>query len=240
MTHVLVLTGAGRYADPWHPMTRTSPLIARALTQAGYEVSIEEHVDRALAELSRQETELPDLVVANIGRLENGTPNDGADAEQVAQGLTRMLAEVPVLALHCAANAFGAELAGEASAAAWEQAIGGRWVPGVSWHPMRGTMTATRVAVPEGGDGFPEAITAEDERYLDLVPSTERTVLYTHPDDGGAASPAIWVRETTPRRAYDALGHDEKSYEVATHRELLVALADWLTSVGASAPTVAK
>lgn len=221
MVQAVILTGTGRYADPWHPMTATSPLIAAALADAGIASRIELKVDHALARWAPDDAALPDLVVANIGRLSTDEPDEGLDPGLVDEGLARMARSVPILAIHCAANAF-------AHSPSWEEAIGGRWIPGTSWHPERGTATVTRAAeLPGVTDGI-EEFALHDERYLDLRRKGDNQVLYTHPDEQGEASPSIWVRDDVPRRAYDALGHDERSYDSTEHRVLIGRIARWL------------
>ena len=61
----LLLSGAGRYADPWHPFARTSAAVAQVVTEAGFAVEIEEDVDAALAGLAES---APDLLIAEHRR----------------------------------------------------------------------------------------------------------------------------------------------------------------------------
>jgi type 1 glutamine amidotransferase len=225
MSTAAILTGLGRYADPWHPMEDTSMRIAEILREQEITAQVIPDVDRVLASWADPAVHLPDLVIANIGRWESEVPDDGADAAAVRAGLDRALDQVPVLALHCAANAFAAY-------DEYERAIGGRWIPGTSWHPERGTAQETRVGDAGGApsdllDG-PETFTLHDERYLDLRQGPDNHVVYTHPDEEGRPSPSVWVRDTSPRRAYDALGHDARSYDSAEHRDLVGRLAHWL------------
>lgn len=217
--HALLLTGTGRYADPWHPYPATSAHLVRILQEAGLEVSEREDVDAALAEVA--DGSLPDLLVANLGR-----PDElpAGEDEPGAAGLERLIAAVPILALHAAANCFPA-------CDAWERAIGGRWLPQVSWHPEFGSSTVRRAE----GAAHPvtagiEAFCLQDERYLDLRRGENLTVLYEHEDPRGGSAPSIWLRAVPgePRRAYDALGHDERSYAAPEHRLLIARLALWL------------
>jgi hypothetical protein len=45
----LVLSGGGRYADPWHPFAETSGALAGILGESGFGVEIADGVDAALA-----------------------------------------------------------------------------------------------------------------------------------------------------------------------------------------------
>jgi type 1 glutamine amidotransferase len=221
MSTAVILTGLGRYADPWHPMEDTSMRLAEVLREQQITAQVVPDVDRLLASWADPGVRLPDLVVANIGRWERQLPDDGADPAAVRAGLDRALEQVPVLALHCAANGF-------AGYEEYEAAIGGRWIPGTSWHPARGTAQVTRAGeLPGVTDGL-DSFALHDERYLDLRQGTDNQVLYTHPDEDGRPSPAVWVRSTSPRRAYDALGHDARSYDSAEHCRLVGRLAHWL------------
>lgn len=233
MPTALLLTGHGPYADPWHPFAETSRALAEVATESGLVPVIRTDVDAALAEL--RIGPLPALIIANLGRPDDGTALS-ADARA---GLQRMLRDLPLLALHAAANAFPDE-------PAWEARLGGRWVPDVSGHPPLDRFAAHRVgALPAGpgtvegaaaalpaGPDLPSRIAVEDERYLHLRLAEDRHVLYAHQDDDGAPAPTIWVRGgggAAPRTAYDALGHDLRSYDSAEHRRALRALLGWLT-----------
>lgn len=233
MPTALLLTGHGTYADPWHPFAETSSALAEIATESGLVPVIRTDVDAALAEL--RTGALPALVIANLGRPDDGT----APSADARAGLQRMLRDLPLLALHAAVNAFPDE-------PAWEARLGGRWIPDVSGHPPLGRFAAHRVgALPAGpgtvegaaaalpaGPDLPSRIAVEDERYLHLRLAEDRHVLYAHRDDDGAPAPTIWVRGgggAAPRTAYDALGHDLRSYDSAEHRRALRALLGWLT-----------
>ena len=223
MPAALVLTGHGPYADPWHPFAETSPALAQSATENGLAPVSRTDIDAALAEL--RTGPLPALAIANLGR-----PDDGATLSADAEaGLQRLLAEIPLLALHAAANAFP-------DVPAWEERLGGRWIPDASWHPPFGRFVAQRVgALPADaspGTDLPPQITVDDERYLDLRLAADRRDLYTHPGEEGAHAPTIWVRgarSDAPRTAYDALGHDLRCYDSTEHRQVLTALIAWLT-----------
>src|SRR5699024_9887359 len=56
----LVASGSGRYADPWHPFPKTSPLLAEILSGSGFEVDVDDDVDASMGRL-----EGVDLLVVN-------------------------------------------------------------------------------------------------------------------------------------------------------------------------------
>jgi uncharacterized protein len=213
---VLLLTGRGRYADPWHPFERTSERLREIL--AGFDVDEPLDVDDALGSA----VHAPDLVVANLGKPLDGAPSPAPGA---IDGLERLLRSTPVLAVHAAVNSFpDSEL--------WAATIGARWVDGRSWHPEFGELKA----VPGRDDGSPlrelRPLTLQDERYLDLEMRAPVVPLYRHSDDAGGLQPSVWVRESAGvRAAYDAYGHDERSYDSAEHRRLLLRLVRWLLGV---------
>lgn len=50
---ITVISGSGRYADPWHPFAETSQRIAGILRDAGHDVTVSDDVDARLAALAR-------------------------------------------------------------------------------------------------------------------------------------------------------------------------------------------
>ena len=58
----VIATGTGRYGDPWHPFSETSARIAALLRDDGWDVTVDDDVDRALAHLDGF-----DLLVVNAG-----------------------------------------------------------------------------------------------------------------------------------------------------------------------------
>src|SRR6187431_2920104 len=74
----LLISGAGRYADPWHPFARTSAAVADIVNEAGFAVDIAADVDDALARLAESAL---DLLMLNIGDPAGPLPEDAvADA----------------------------------------------------------------------------------------------------------------------------------------------------------------
>ena len=212
MPAALLLTGVGRYADPWHPFASTSAVLADAASARGFDVTIADDVDAAVAALERGA--LPDLLLADLGKPVDGMPSPASPA-----GLERVLSAVPVLALHASANTFP-------DSEAWEAAIAGRWIDDVSWHPERG---ATRVSATAAGRalGLVDFDTV-DERYHRLRAGTARTVLLEVASEHGGTEPVAWLVEGHPRRAYCALGHDAEAYLAAPVPALLETLIDSL------------
>ncbi|MBF0672388.1 MAG: ThuA domain-containing protein [Salinibacterium sp.] len=208
----LIASGSGRYADPWHPFPRTSPLIAEVLTAAGFSVEFDDDVDAAMARLDGV-----DLLVLNAGGPSESGP--GTTPQESIDGFASALERgIGILAVHCA-------LSSMPDYPEWASTVGGRWVQDVSWHPPIDTAHVTGLALP---DGTPISdFDVFDERYLALEQLEPRHTVAEHHHEGDTA-PAAWVREVgASRAAVDTLGHDEKSYESAGRRELMTRLALW-------------
>jgi uncharacterized protein len=221
----LLLSGAGRYDDPWHRYRDTSPLIGAILGNAGVEVEIDEDIDGRLADLRGV-----DLLIVNAGDPTRN--NDGAAAP--AAGATR--------AAHDGLDAFvargGALLGIHAAAAslvdypAWTRTLGARWIPDVSTHPPFGLTQVTVTEGPVEQQGFPiddiGDFSLHDERYSFLALADDVAVLAGH-DYHGRRHPLLLTHAVGSSRAvYDALGHDIRSYASQAHRALLVRAAKWL------------
>lgn len=234
MVDALILTGTGRYADPWHPYPETSPLLAELVRAAGFSPRIETDVDGALRRLDDGVR----LLVVNAGDPEGPDAGDPTDAQ--APGVER---EEPVASLAegdaalAAALERGIGILAVHSAAAslrdypsYERALGGRWVRGRSWHPDFGAAQVRLDPEHPLATGLHD-FAVEDERYTDLRLDAEIDRLAWHEHDG-VRHPLVWTRELGPSRvAYDALGHDSRSYASAGHRELLARTLRWLREV---------
>ncbi|MDL5352069.1 ThuA domain-containing protein [Microbacterium sp. zg-YB36] len=210
----LVLSGSGRYADPWHPFPRTTPLLAAALADAGFDTVISDDVDGGMARLDGV-----DLLVVNAGDPWSDDERTTTAPEASVLGLSPALDRgMGVLAMHCA-------VASLRDYPAWAPAIGGMWVPNASWHPEIGDIDIAAGELPDGTTLTD--FTVFDERYCRLQQFGDRTVVATHETDG-ERMPAAWVRTYGPARvAVDTLGHDERSYDSAGHRRLIGMLARW-------------
>ncbi len=68
-----------------------------------------------------------------------------------------------------------------------------------------------------------------DERYTYLRMAPDVVPLAAHEYEG-EVHPLLWARVLGRSRVVtDALGHDERSYDSAAHRELISRAARWLT-----------
>lgn len=218
----VIASGAGRYADPWHPYAATSTRLADILRGDGWHVEVIDDPDCALASLEGAQ-----LLVVNAGdpwRGDNTTRGIDPAAES---GLDAALDRgIGVIATHSALSSLR-------DYPSWRAAIGGEWEEGRSWHPEIGDATV-RVVDPERslvGEDF----TIFDERYTDLVVDSGVSVLAVH-DLDGVAHPVVWTNETRPgtrivRSVVSALGHDARAYDSAGLRALLARAARWAGGV---------
>lgn len=238
MHDAIILSGTGRYADPWHPFAETSEALAGLVREAGFTVRVADDPDAALAELGDDVR----LIVVNAG--DPLGPNADAGAGSGAAGDRSAPAEASVIAagdaaLEAAIDRGVGILAVHAAASslreheAFGRALGGRWLRDESWHPPIGDAHVHVVgnhAIAEGLDDF----TVFDERYtgLRLIDVIEPIAEHT---ERGSRHPLVWAREIgRSRLVYDALGHDTRSYESAGHRELIVRALGWLSRVPAA------
>lgn len=224
----LLLSGTGRYSDPWHPFAETSGALTALLQAAGYDVDIPADVDAALAELhGRAEPAMPELLVVNVGLPRDGSPSP--HTPEASAGLRRWLdSGRPMLVSHVSSTSFP-------DLPEWETGLGGRWVRGTSMHPDYGP-AAIRLRPGSGGvvKGIPD-FELLDERYSYLRTAPGIRIHATHLHEG-IEHPVIWSLERpgTGSRAggrtfYDALGHDAASYKSAEHLELLRRAISWLS-----------
>lgn len=213
----VVISGAGRYSDPWHPFEETSAALGELLTAQG----LTSRIHRTDAgELSLAGV---DLVVVNAGGGST-TADDLAQPTPVqlrAEVLDFVRGGGPALVVHTGSNTFY-------ETPEWAGLIGGRWVPGISMHPPLDTATVS-VRDPEHPitADLPEPV-VRDERYsyLEVDPSAQVLLTQRHAE---IDHPILWTH--TPdgvRVVYDALGHDAQAYEGAFRRELLRREVDWL------------
>lgn len=228
----LILSGAGRYADPWHPYPETSARLASLVGEAGYDVEVRDDVDAALATLGEDVR----LLVVNAGDPDGPDasgvePATGRAAAAAAAGVDDGALEaaigrgVGMLAMHSAASSLR-------DYPAFHRAIGGRWEDVVSWHPPFGEAHVHVVgnhAIREGLGDF----TVDDERYTSLRLHDVIEPIAEH-EEGGFRHPLVWARELgRSRLVYDALGHDTRSYDSAEHRALIARALEWLSHVPA-------
>ncbi|WP_420113494.1 ThuA domain-containing protein [Pseudactinotalea sp.] len=216
---VVVLSGEGRYADPWHDFPGTSARIAEVLTEHGLTARV--------CGTDSSEPVSARLLVVNAGGGADAIPGEPDDAgsrwrEAV---LVHALAGGPVLATHAATNTFYDEHR-------WPHVLGGRWVPGTSMHPPGGPATV-QVATHEHPitAGLPAEVDIVDERYSFLEVSQQIVPLLTQVHDG-VVHPIVWTHEggvdgVAVRAVVDTLGHDVPAYG-AVRADLLRREVDWL------------
>ena len=217
MATILILSGAGRYADPWHPFAETSGAIAQILTAAGHQVEVRETTTPEVLDPAGF-----DLVVVNCGVGPDPSRPAPTDPEW-ANGFAALGGWIdaggPVLGTHTAANTFN-------DWPRWVEILGGRWTRGVSMHPERSV--AVFEAVPEAEshpvvDGLGLVI-AYDERYSFLHLHDDAVPLMQH-ETAEVFHTCVWQRG---RAIYDGLGHDARSYDGAGRQELLLREVDLL------------
>lgn len=216
MARILIASGAGPYADPWHPFERTSPLIAEVLREAGHEVEVRATVPGSLLDL-----ESFDLFVVNAGggiADEAEPPSDAfvADLESLGRYLD---GGGRALSIHTSNGAF-------AQQPKWRAAVGGNWGAD-AWHPE--ISDAAFEPVP-GAEGHPvweglAGVEAFDEKYSGLDIDDGATPLVRHVHEG---RPEVMGWAVGERVVFDGLGHDERSYESESRRRLLVNEVAWL------------
>ncbi|WP_240642116.1 ThuA domain-containing protein [Microbacterium sulfonylureivorans] len=211
----VLASGAGRYADPWHPFAETSARVASVLREAGWEVDLVDDPAIALTRLDGAR-----LLVVNAG---DPWGEDGADRlvePDAAAGLAAALARgIGVLAIHSALSTLRDH-------PSWRAAIGGSWQQGRSWHPEIGEAS---VRIVDRGHAITEGIgdfTLFDERYTALEVDSDVRVLAAH-DLDGVAHPLVWVRERPARAVVCALGHEPRAYDSPELRTLVARAARW-------------
>jgi uncharacterized protein len=215
MPDVVLVSGAGPYADPWHDFPVTSARLARVVEGLGYSTSVTEDVESALADPGPCK-----LLAINIGNPAEPRPSGLLAAAQA--GLeTHMRAGGAVLAMHSSATSLTAM-------PRWPDILGGRWVRGVSMHPPMAPATITVSPVAHAVTAGLSDFEVVDERYSFLETRPGTTVLCQH-DYEGRWHPVVWARETDRSRVvYDGLGHEAASYDSQGHLELLRRIVRWL------------
>ena len=225
-SRVLLLSGAGRYSDPWHPFAETSARVADTLRDAGLDVTVTDDVDEALARLGG---DAPDLLALNIGAADGplapGVDEVPPDAARDAASRHGLLAHLgagrPLLALHVSSTSLG-------FVQEWESILGGIWVRGTTMHP-----DYDRAHIHVETDAHPIVagigdFDTDDERYSWMrVDPAVRALAWQEHD--GVHHPLLWTHAYGGARVvYDALGHDAASYDSPEARELVARSARWL------------
>jgi len=215
MPRSLVLSGGGKFADPWHRFARTSARLADLLWSLGHQVEVTDFVSDRVADLTHF-----DLIVVNAA---NGPGLSPAEQDAARGGLRAALDRgVGVLAVHVGVGAL-------LRLPQWEAVTGAAWVEGQSGHPPLGP---ARVQTHQDRHPIMSAVPdfdVTDERYTGLRLAPGLVPLATHRHQG-RQYPLVWARELGPTRVVaDALGHDTRSYDSAGHRRLLTRAVQWLT-----------
>jgi len=212
VTDAVLLTGGGDFRDPWHPFRETADRVAASLGVLGVRTTI---VDTAAA-FADALASTPDLAIVQASNAFEPTPHDDVVVNAVT---AHVGAGRPLLGLHAAACLF-------VDRPEWEAVLGGRWVPDATYHPEFGP---ARVRIePHPATAGLEAVDVTDERYTALRVSPRVDVLATHVEAGERHALAWAHRVGDARVVYDALGHDERSYESPARRALLTAEVRWL------------
>lgn len=211
----VIASGAGRYADPWHLFPHTSARIAQILDEDGWDVLVIDDPDRALWSLDDAS-----LLVVNAGDPWRGGDGEPHPDHAAARGLDAAIDRgIGLIAVHTG-------LASLRDYPRWREVIGGEWEVDRSWHPP---ISRTVIPVADGEHpvtaGISE-ISVFDELYTDLAVDEHVHVLVAHERDA-ASHPLVWVCEQPTRAVATALGHDERSYESASHRALMRSAARW-------------
>ncbi|WP_246150197.1 ThuA domain-containing protein [Agromyces intestinalis] len=222
----MILSGGGRYADPWHRFDETSARLASLVERAGYEIEVRTDVDAALAGLPDD----LDLLVVNAGDPDR--PVDDSEAVGSADAVDGDVRVDPAPLAVAVERGIGI-LAVHAAAAslrdypAFDLALGGRWVDGRSWHPELGLAHVHLVGDHPVRAGLLD-FDVVDERYSGLRLHDVIEPIAEH-EEQGIRHPLVWAREFGESRlVYDALGHDVRSYDSGPHRELLAQAIGWL------------
>lgn len=217
MARILVLSGAGRYSDPWHPHPETSAAIAVALGDDGHEVEVRETTRPEVFDFTDV-----DLVVVNTGTGSDPQAPlepDPAWDEAFARFGRWIDAGGPVLGVHTAAATFR-------DWPRWPQVLGGQWIRGVSSHPERSVAVFEAVGDNERHPIVDDLglVIAYDERYSFLQLEPGAVALLEH-ETNEQFHPCVWQHG---RAVYDGLGHDGRSYASASRRDLLSREVAWL------------
>ena len=217
-----MLTGG----PPGHPFDVTAGYLADTLTAAGYKASVTADVEGCFAGLDDC-----DLLAVNALRWRMGAERYAAARAEHAfspspDGRAAVVAFLrrggALLASHTAAICFD-------DWAGWGDIVGASWCWDRSSHPPLGP---AKVEVEVDAHPVVAGVTPEfdvvDEIYghMDLASDVEPLAWGTA---GDGRHPVLWAREAGGGRiVYDALGHDERSFAVAPHRQILDQAVRWL------------
>lgn len=220
MARIVIASGSGRYADPWHSFGGTSRCVAEILRVDGHTVSITDDVDRALAALDGV-----DVLIVNAGDPWRNTDAPEVEIATLDAGRSGLQMAIDrgigILALHNA-------LSSMRDYPLWRSLLGGEWVPGLSMHP---DIALTAISIDAESHPITAGIASFeliDERYSWLDLDSGIAGLAEHEFDG-RTHPLLWARNfASTRVVVDALGHDARSFEAEAHREIVRRSVNWL------------
>lgn len=219
-TRVVILSGEGPHADPWHPLPETSARMAELLAP-----------DHAV-EIVTSPTDLGTALKGAHVLLVNASANRTEplpDDEEFGRLLEEFLADGGgLLAMHSSTIAFPG-LPG------WRSAVGAAWDYARTFHPPIGrSLIQKSTAVHPISEGLGD-FWVRDERYTELDLVGDIVPLYFH-TEGSRTYPLIWARSVGNGRAvYNALGHDLNSFDAPEHVALLKRCVSWLSRDSAAA-----
>lgn len=215
MSDVVLISGGGPYADPWHPFPETSARLAAIVESVGYSVRISKDVEPTLANPGPCR-----LLVINIGNPSTPRPPDLIEAARA--GITGHLAGGgAILGVHSSATSL-------TTMPQWPAILGGRWVRGHSMHPTQSEETIHMAPVNHPITQGLVDFRIFDERYSYLETQPDITVLCEHIHER-LHHPVVWSRQTERSRVvYDGLGHDTSSYDCQAHVDLVRRATRWL------------
>lgn len=217
LKRAVVICGAGRYDDPWHPFAETSDALVAQLDQMGIHATVHR------SDAGAVDTGGVDLVVVNAGggstTEEDHRFDDPAALRQAVLEFTG--SGGPTLVVHTGSNTFY-------ETDEWARLIGGRWLPGTSMHPPLGPAMVDVVDTGHPISAGLEHLHVRDELYCHLQVESTAQVLVTHRLEGEDHA-LVWTHEHAGVRVvYDALGHDAQAYAGPDRRELLRREVGWL------------
>lgn len=225
---IVVVSGVGEHADPWHHLPSTSAALAALFAELG-EIDLIT-TDDLVGGVSAE------LIVLNAAADLSAPPRGSAPVVDALEAHHRRGGAI--LGLHSSALAFPDE-------PRWCGLLGGRWVPGVTMHPQIGhaLIQASPTAADSDVPLLERDFTVYDERYCHLEHEPDETVIAHHTEDG-ITHPIIWWHTPSDGGpvAYDALGHGVESYECDGHRAWLLAAAARMVALARDAdqPTMGE
>ena len=221
MYKALVLSGAGRYTDPWHSHHETTARLLTLAHDSGWTAEVREDIDEALTE----GLDGWDLLIVNASDSWH-EPDEAfppPSDEVIEQGRANLAAAfergISLLGIHSSASTLR-------DYPQYRSALGGEWTTGKSWHPSIGDVHVRTMhsEIVEGLSDF----TVLDERYTALTQDQGIEPLACSVSDNRSHVLAWAHQYGLSRVIYSALGHDVRSYDSRGHRSFLRRGLSWL------------